>query len=97
MREILHGTSLSDAESLRIALEAEGIEALVRPHVAGMAGFIVSVADEDYERAVDVRRAFEREAGDRPTTVVPVRLLVVTLLLAAIALLALFITLLRHR
>jgi hypothetical protein len=64
MREILRTATISLAESLRLALEAEGIAAVVsNENRGGLPPAAISVAvmdDEDYERGLVVLRDLER-------------------------------------
>jgi len=63
MKDVLRTSSLSHAESLEIALEAEGIPALVsNRNLAGLPQTMITVAvtdDSDYPRALEILRALE--------------------------------------
>ena len=89
MRVVLHTYEQSIAEGLRIALLAEGIDATVHGaslQVGAGVPFTVSVRrDEEYERAVGIREAMERDAARtahsntlRPRVVIAVVIIVLT-------------------
>jgi Putative prokaryotic signal transducing protein len=63
MRQVLRTSSVSFAESLRVALEAEDIPAVItNENSAGIMPTAVTVAvtdDADYERALGVLRSVE--------------------------------------
>jgi hypothetical protein len=63
LREVLSTVSQSLVESLRLGLEAEGIEAVISNYTApGLPGVPISVRvvhDADYDRAVAVLRGLE--------------------------------------
>lgn len=73
MKELLRCHSVSYAEGLQIALEGEGIRAVMldeqAPGYLGFAGQVrLAVADDaDYERAMAVIRKLEMPAGPRQT------------------------------
>jgi len=64
MKEVLRTSSLSQAESLAIALEAAGIPALVsNRNLAGLPPATITVAvtdDNDYDRALLILREVEQ-------------------------------------
>ena len=64
MREILRTSSISLAESLRVALEAEGISAVVsNANLGGLPPTAITVAvadDEDYDQGLLVLRDLQR-------------------------------------
>jgi len=67
MKEVLRTSSLSQAESLAIALEAAGIPALVsNRNLAGLPQAQITVAvtdDNDYDRALLILREVEQTSG----------------------------------
>jgi hypothetical protein len=88
MREVLRTSSLSQAESLAIALEAAGIPALVsNRNLAGLPPTMFAVAvtdDSDYERAVTILRDLEQTPADPVSRQLSQRLLfaILTVLIA---------------
>ena len=63
LKRLLETTDQSLVESLRLALESEGIEAeILQTGVSGMPFIptIVRVADEDWERAREVLRSLQQ-------------------------------------
>jgi hypothetical protein len=88
MREVLRTSSLSQAESLAIALEAAGIPALAsNRNLAGLPPTMFAVAvtdDSDYERAVTILRDLEQTPADPVSRQLSQRLLfaILTVLIA---------------
>jgi|ERR1051325_2438251 hypothetical protein len=88
MREILRTSSVSLAESLRLALEAEDIPVIIaNEHVGGLPPQSISVAvveDSDYDRSVAILATLETAGASRrpPWAHRIVRVLVVLALLA---------------
>jgi hypothetical protein len=90
VREVLRTATISLAESLRLALEAEDIPAfLSNENLGGLPPAAISVAvmdDEDYDRAVVVLRELQRPrphiASKSPSTVRLLILVIVGVLLA---------------
>jgi hypothetical protein len=72
MKEILRTSSISLAESLRVALEAEGISAFVsNANLGGLppAAITVAVADDaDYDQGLVVLTELERPTLNAPPT-----------------------------
>lgn len=90
MQEILHTHDWMQAETVRVALEAEGIRVEVvedkcEPYLNRR---VLAVSDGDAPRAIEIRRRVEREAAAEPTSGVPsgkrgyVVVVVLTVLLA---------------
>jgi hypothetical protein len=91
LRRILSTTDRSQAESLLIALDAHGIEAIVRDESGSSLPFIpVTVAvvdDADFERAIGVLHNLQPTSRDfvqRPSWFRTSRLLVLVALLALV-------------
>ena len=95
MREILRTSSLSQAESLSIALEAEGIPAVVsNQNLAGVPPAAVTVSvteDSDYDRALSILRTLDHTPSPAVARRVSQRALigVLTVLTAILVLLCL--------
>src|SRR5437879_11977797 len=72
MKEILRTSSISLAESLRVALEAEGISAFVsNANLGGLppAAITVAVADDaHYDQGLVVLHALQRPTSNAPPT-----------------------------
>jgi len=72
MKEILRTSSISLAESLRVALEAEGISAFVsNANLGGLppAAITVAVADDaDYDQSLVVLNELQRPTLNAPPT-----------------------------
>ena len=72
MKEILRTSSISLAESLRVALEAEGISAFVsNANLGGLppAAITVAVADDaDYDQSLVVLNELQRPTFNAPPT-----------------------------
>ena len=83
MKEVLRTSSLSQAESLAIALEAAGIAALVsNRNLAGLPQAQVTVAvtdDNDFDRAATILRELEHTPADPASRHPPQRLLIAIL------------------
>jgi hypothetical protein len=90
MEEVLRTSSLSQAESLAIALEAAGIPALVsNRNLAGLPPTMFAVAvtdDSDYDRAVTILRDLEQAPADPVSRHPPQRILlaILTVLIALV-------------
>jgi len=89
MRQVLRTSSVSFAESLRVALEAEDIPAVIsNENSAGITPTAISVAvtdDADYERALAVLRSVEVSAPPLwPANPRILRLLVAVILAVAV-------------
>src|SRR5262245_1405691 len=92
MRELLRTASLSQAESLRVALEGEGIASISNASLAGVPpGAITLAVDEaDFERAQEILRDLQatpsRSWAERPRVT---RTVIVAALMSAILITAL--------
>jgi hypothetical protein len=90
MREVLRTSSLSQAESLAIALEAAGIPALVsNRNLAGLPPTMFTVAitdDNDYDGAVTILRELDQASAD-PVSRLPSQRLLLAVLTVLIAIL----------
>lgn len=90
MKEVLRTSSLSQAESLAIALEAAGIPALVsNRNLAGLPSTQITVAvtdDGDFDRAVTILRELEHTPADPVSRHAPQRILlaILTVLIAGV-------------
>ena len=88
MREVLYTSSLSQAESLAIALDAAGIPAVVsNRNLAGLPQAQITLAvtdDSDYDRAVAILRELDQASADPVSRLTSQRLLlaVLTVLIA---------------
>lgn len=93
MKELLRTSSLSLAESLRVALEAEGISAFVsNANLGGLPPTAITVAvsdDADYEQALVVLQDLQQPRPKLMVTPRPQRLLRVLILVIVGALLVL--------
>jgi hypothetical protein len=94
MRELLRTSSLSLAEGLRVALEAEGISALVsNANMGGLPPGAITVAvvdDADYEQGLLVLQQLQRPALRLDDAPAPRRLLRVVIILIVGAVLVLW-------
>ena len=88
MREVLRTSSISLAESLRLALEAEDIPVLVtNEHLGGLPPQSISVMvaeDSDYDRSRAILAALQSAAA-RPSSHLPNRMVRVVVLVALLA------------
>ena len=94
MRELLRTSSVSRAESLRVALEAEGISALVSTaNMGGLPPGAITVAvvdDAEYEQGLLVLHQLQRPALRLDAAPAPRRLLRVVIIVIVAAALALW-------
>jgi hypothetical protein len=88
MRELLRTASVSQAESLRVALEAEEIASVSNANLAGVppGAITVAVDEADFERAQAILRDLQVTPSSRWVSRPPITrsVILVTLMLAAL-------------